>query len=63
MKPRIWLLSATIVAFSLVAMPRAPADDFYKGKTLTFVVGFSAGGGFDTYTRLVARHFATLGDP
>jgi tripartite-type tricarboxylate transporter receptor subunit TctC len=58
MTPRIWLLPATIAALSLVAIPQAPADDFYKGKTLTFVVGFSAGGGFDTYARLVARHIA-----
>ena len=57
MKPRIALLPATIAALFLVATPRAPADEFYKGKTLTFVVGFSAGGGFDTYTRLIARHF------
>jgi tripartite-type tricarboxylate transporter receptor subunit TctC len=57
MKPRIWLLPATIAALSFVAIARAPADDFYKGKTVTFVVGFSAGGGFDTYTRLIARHF------
>jgi tripartite-type tricarboxylate transporter receptor subunit TctC len=58
MKPRIWLLPATIAALCLVATPRAQADDFYKGKTVTFVVGFSPGGGFDTYTRLIARHFA-----
>jgi tripartite-type tricarboxylate transporter receptor subunit TctC len=57
MKPRIWLLPATIVGLFLVAIPQAPADEFYKGKTLTFVVGFAAGGGFDTYTRLIARHF------
>jgi tripartite-type tricarboxylate transporter receptor subunit TctC len=56
MKRGIWLLSATIAAL-LVAAPRAWADDFYKGKTVTFVVGFAAGGGFDTYTRLIARHF------
>jgi tripartite-type tricarboxylate transporter receptor subunit TctC len=48
MTPRIWLLPATIAALSLVATPQASADDFYKGKTVTFVVGFSAGGGFDT---------------
>jgi tripartite-type tricarboxylate transporter receptor subunit TctC len=42
----------------LVAVPHASADEFYKGKTITFVVGFSPGGGFDTYTRLIARHFA-----
>jgi len=58
MTPRIWLLPATIAALSLVAAPQASADDFYKGKTVTFVVGFSAGGGFDTYTRLIARHFS-----
>src|SRR5262249_20405799 len=50
-------LPATVAALFLVAIPRAPADEFYNGKTLTFVVGFSAGGGFDTYTRLIARHF------
>ena len=58
MKRTIWLLPATIAALSLAATPRAPADEFYKGKTVTFVVGFSAGGGFDTYTRLIARHIA-----
>lgn len=57
MTPRIWLLPATIAALSLVAISRAPGEEFYKDKTLTFVVGFSAGGGFDTYTRLIARHF------
>jgi tripartite-type tricarboxylate transporter receptor subunit TctC len=32
------------------------ADDFYKGKTVRIIVGGSAGGGFDTYSRLMARH-------
>ena len=30
--------------------------NFYAGKTIRWIVGFSAGGGYDTYTRLVARH-------
>jgi tripartite-type tricarboxylate transporter receptor subunit TctC len=34
----------------------ASAEDFYKGKTIRIVVGFSPGGGFDTYTRVIARH-------
>lgn len=58
MKPKFWLLPAAIAALIPVAIPGARAADFYKGKTLTFVVGFSAGGGFDTYTRLIARHIA-----
>jgi tripartite-type tricarboxylate transporter receptor subunit TctC len=40
----------------------APAYDeravasFYQGKTVRFIVGFAPGGGFDTYTRTIARH-------
>ena len=30
--------------------------DFYRGKTLEIVVGFEAGGGYDAYARLIARH-------
>jgi tripartite-type tricarboxylate transporter receptor subunit TctC len=36
----------------------ASVEEFYKGKTIQFVVGGSAGGGYDTYTRLIARHFS-----
>ena len=32
------------------------ADDFYKGKTIRIINGGSAGGGFDTYSRAIARH-------
>ena len=30
-------------------------DPFFKGKTIRIVVGFAAGGGFDTYSRAIAR--------
>jgi tripartite-type tricarboxylate transporter receptor subunit TctC len=46
------------VAFALAAVP-ASADevaDFYKGKRMTMVIGYSAGGGYDTYARLLSRH-------
>lgn len=36
--------------------PAAGQDSFYAGKTLRIVVGFSAGGGFDTYSRAISRH-------
>ncbi len=51
------LLTITGFAFVGLAASNAPADEFYKGKFVRFLVGFSAGGGFDTYTRLIARHF------
>jgi tripartite-type tricarboxylate transporter receptor subunit TctC len=34
----------------------ARAQDFYKDKTIRFIVGQAAGGGYDTYTRMIARH-------
>jgi tripartite-type tricarboxylate transporter receptor subunit TctC len=45
-------------AFALLfanAAYAAPAD-FYKGKTVQMIVGFSAGGGYDLYARVLARH-------
>ncbi len=32
-------------------------DPFYNGKTVTLVVGYSAGGGYDIYARMLARHY------
>jgi tripartite-type tricarboxylate transporter receptor subunit TctC len=40
----------------VTAAEAASSDDFFKGKTIRIVVGFSAGGGFDTYARTIARH-------
>jgi tripartite-type tricarboxylate transporter receptor subunit TctC len=51
------LLIAAIVAVSALS-PRALAQDhFYAGKTVTIVVGYSAGGGYDIYARALARHY------
>jgi tripartite-type tricarboxylate transporter receptor subunit TctC len=36
--------------------PTSAQEPFYKGKTIRFIVGGSAGGGYDTYTRTIARH-------
>src|SRR4249920_1705658 len=43
----------------LLALPNlvGAQENFYKGKTIRMIVGTSAGGGFDTYTRTIARHF------
>ena len=52
-----FLAAAVILGSALYAAPEARAEDFYKGKTFRFIVGFSPGGGYDTYTRLIARYF------
>ena len=33
-------------------------EEFFKGKTIRFIVGASPGGGYDTYTRTTARHIS-----
>ncbi len=35
----------------------AHGEEFYRDKTINFVVGYSPGGSFDAYTRLIARYF------
>ena len=45
-----------MVVLWLVVPASVSADDFYKGKTVRIIVGGSAGGGFDTYSRVMARH-------
>jgi len=41
-----------IAAFTGAAHPQ----EFYSGKTIRIIVGFPAGGGFDTYSRVIGRH-------
>ncbi len=52
---RIWLLAAT-ASLTLATSAFAQAD-FYAGKVINLVVGISAGGGYDQYARLMARHY------
>ena len=46
------LLAAAMIG----AAAPANAENFYQGKTLTLVVGYAVGGGYDTNARLLARH-------
>jgi len=58
---RTTLTAAAGIAGLLIAAPQAAADaaaDFYKGKTVTLVIGFSPGGGADTFARFFAPHFS-----
>lgn len=46
-----------VVYFLFFAAAFADAQEpFYTGKTVRLVVGFSAGGGFDVYSRTISRH-------
>ena len=52
-----WALIIGFCAFlSGVPAHAQGVDDFYKGRTVTVVVGNSAGGGYDLNARLLARH-------
>ncbi len=55
-------IGATAIAVIALAAPSAeagetdPVASFYKGKTVQLVVGYSTGGGYDMYARLLARY-------
>src|SRR5919109_926993 len=51
-----FLLAALCVALTATFPMTLRADDFYKGKSIRFIVGYAPGGGYDTYTRALARH-------
>jgi len=42
--------------FSLQAESALTQENFYKGKTIRLIVGLAPGGGFDAYSRVIARH-------
>src|SRR4051812_39165795 len=54
-------MTAAIVAFAFAITSTPPAraqsvEEFYRGKTVNLIIGYSVGGGYDLYGRLLARH-------
>jgi len=47
---------ALLSASSITVGEESAAADFYKDKTVQILVGYSAGGGYDTYARTLARY-------
>lgn len=45
-----------VLSLAPAAAQTDPVADFYRGKTVTLVVGFDAGGGYDTAARILIRH-------
>ncbi|MDP2354846.1 MAG: hypothetical protein Q8M31_02145 [Beijerinckiaceae bacterium] len=56
------IIAATAASSAVNAQSLA---DFYRGKTVRVIVGFSSGGGYDQYARLLVRHMGrhTPGNP
>ena len=62
-KPRKGLRAEGVILLSLLSLPVVlcqssvyAQEPFYKGKSIKIVVGFTAGGFYDRWARLVARH-------
>lgn len=55
---RQWIaLGLGLIATAAPASAQAQSvAEFYKGKTITVIVGYTAGGGYDLYARALARH-------
>jgi tripartite-type tricarboxylate transporter receptor subunit TctC len=49
-------MSAMLAAWPGAALGQQTVEDFYRGKKLDMIIGYSPGGTYDLYARLVARH-------
>lgn len=56
MSSRLPAVLTTVLALAAFSHGAAQSQPYYEGKTLRIVVGLAAGGGFDTYARLIGRH-------
>jgi hypothetical protein len=53
----ILIVAAGLLTVSAISAPQpSAAQDFYKDKTVTIIVGYSPGGSFDLYARVLARY-------
>ena len=58
MSKAVFDLTFTFVTLGLLLSGQAITQEpIYKGKTIRMLAATSAAGGFDTYTRTLARHF------
>jgi tripartite-type tricarboxylate transporter receptor subunit TctC len=61
MKSALFLRRVICVVAAVIFVAGAAAADnveaFYKGLTMPLIIGYSAGGGYDVYARMLARYF------
>ena len=51
------VLSFVLAAVLFATAARAQSvEEFYRGKSISLLIGFSVGGGYDLYARLLARY-------
>src|SRR5262245_47678197 len=55
-RARIRIAALGVLVAQGMASPGWADDEFFKGKTINFVIATAPGGGYDTYSRLIARH-------
>jgi len=53
---RVFLSSCAVLLLAGQALVQAQQEPFYKGKTIRVVVGFTSGGFYDRWSRLLARY-------
>ncbi len=53
---RLTVAMAAVFIFGSTQVQADSVADFYKGKTVKIIVGFSVGGGFDLYARVISGH-------
>lgn len=51
-----WTVLALSLLATLGAQPACAQGDYFAGKTVRMVIGLGAGGGYDLWARMVARH-------
>ncbi|HXF53243.1 MAG TPA: tripartite tricarboxylate transporter substrate-binding protein [Hyphomicrobiaceae bacterium] len=51
------VLALAVLSLLVGHAVQAQEDEYFKGKTITIVVGGNAGDGYDVYARLLARHW------
>jgi tripartite-type tricarboxylate transporter receptor subunit TctC len=58
-RQRRWIAASAVTAAVSILASHADADaveDFYRGRSISVIVGYGPGGGYDAYARLLARH-------
>jgi tripartite-type tricarboxylate transporter receptor subunit TctC len=60
MRPGMHAIAALILAIAVCPISSAAqtVEEFYRSKSITMLIGGGAGGGYDTYARIFARHLS-----